>query len=422
VLKDGFNSITIFFDKHYARITAHGNNATEEQRAIEDPKKSCPTIFLINKQIFREAHDMLAECTIVFTHGLLSVPKLSKIIHPTILSNISTIEINDDGHPIVKKLCLGTSWSGHLRLIKKIANVLITSKGTHQVKTLKIVFNDPDLVQHMTHCFESDLNCGYRDQMKTALNRLYKVRVDNVVFVGLNPALSRSLKAVIESKPRNFNDLPQELRDIIYGHCLDWSDVSSAITRSGVYNPVQSVHPAPALTTPKVLLLSKTTTAEALEYLRGKPLNIKLADQDFPDPFYIPALARFITPTTLKHVSVMNVTSESSEWIETFTPLVLNNLSNLKVFKLEMFDRQKDIALLWSGGRYPDARAHRSLRPLTILRGLEEVQFSGDIPEVYGKALAKVMMAGRGVVDTPGVGLWRFPTVGQDGEESGFLV
>jgi hypothetical protein len=51
------------------------------------------------------------------------------------------------------------------------------------------------------------------------------------------------------------------------------------------------------------------------------------------------------------------------------------------------------------------------------MRGMKKVEFGGDIPEVYGQALAKIMMSKPAQGEEAG---WVFPTVDVMGEPFGF--
>ncbi|SMQ47997.1 unnamed protein product [Zymoseptoria tritici ST99CH_3D7] len=411
VLAVGFESIQNFFDKQYARISV----ASESDRAIGKDilKRSAPSIFLLNKQIYREARGLLDENSVVFHHGILSVGKLYRVIAPTVLRTVQNIEITDHGHPIVEKIILRQSWNGYTRLIKQLAAVL--SKGNHNLKTLTINFTDPAMVQHMTTCVHAIYHCGFRDQMRDALDHLRRVRgVGNVVFKGLNPEQSAELKAVMETPPKTFYDLPRELRDTIYDMSLDWSTISTSINR--VVPNKSMLFPAityPKRTTPTILLLSKTTTSEALSVLHKKPLTLTFpAAHDLPNPSFLPVFNNFISSTLLSNVRKLHITVESWEWLASLNAGFLSTLTKLEVFKLKVTDEMKDLMLKSPVDGYPDKQMHKYLKELETLQGLKEVEITGDIPEGYAKALEGAM-TGDGVMPAvPGVGLWRFPTIG----------
>ncbi|KJY00101.1 hypothetical protein TI39_contig342g00018 [Zymoseptoria brevis] len=414
----GFENIQDFFDKQYARISVPG--LTDQQRVIDKKQliklkrsASSPSIFLLNKQIYRESRGLFDENTAVFHHGLLSCSKLYRVIAPKVLRTVHNIEITDHGHPIVEKVILRQSWNGYTRLIKQLAAVL--SKGNHNLKNLTINFTDPAMVQHMTTCVHAIYHCGFRDQMRDALDHLRRVRgVGNVVFKGLNPQQSAELKAIMETPPKTFYDLPRELRDTIYDMSLDWSTISTSINR--VVPNKSMLFPAityPKRTTPTILLLSKTTTSEALSVLHKKPLTLTFpAAHDLPNPSFLPVFNNFISSTLLSNVRKLHITVESWEWLASLNAAFFSTLTKLEVFKLKVTDEMKDLMLKSPVDGYPDKQMHKYLKELETLQGLKEVEITGDIPEGYAKALEGAM-TGDGVMPAvPGVGLWRFPTIG----------
>ncbi|KAF7187172.1 hypothetical protein HII31_11427 [Pseudocercospora fuligena] len=308
-----FTTLERYFDTAYQTLIT---NKKIQNRQHHAPHRKTPTIFLINRQIFREASYLLQKSfSVRFSHGLLKAGHIKNVISVNILRQVSSIEITDGGHPIIKGSILPQSWHGYMTLLFDLGEVLADG---HKLKELIIDFKDDRLKEHMTHCYEADYQCGFRDQMQAALQSLRKVRgIGKVTLHGLNAQESRELKWLMEKKPVNFLSLPRELRDMIYEHTMDISDISKSLTRGLVDYPHKTKNfPFPSRTTPSVLLINKQINEEAIDVLRSKPVHITftskhtIADQD-----QLPSIMAFVSRGALKQVKTVTITMESWEWV-----------------------------------------------------------------------------------------------------------
>lgn len=386
------SSLERYFEKAYEKLLAR-----RVKREHLLPQKKAPGIFLVNRQTFREASYLLRKGQhLHFSHGLLKARSLSSVISANILRQISSIDITDIGHPMIKGSILPTSWNGYMTLLRELGEIL---EDGHNLKALLIDFKDHRLQEHMNHCYDSDYSCGFRDQMHNALQSLRKVRgIGKVTLSGLNPRASRELKWLMEKQRTTFLSLPRELRDIIYEDTMDVSDISTALTRALIkhnHTPRASPFPFPPKTTPTVLLLNKQIHHEALESLQKKPINITFSsNHHIHDEKRIPSILAFVSRPALKHTKSLTLTMESWEWIYTLEPRLVKILAAsdlLETFHLTFHDPLKSDMTSLPSQRYPDRTLHAHLKKLTTIRGLKRATFAGDLPVVYTDALAKIM-------------------------------
>lgn len=398
-----------YFDKYYERLLAacsqnqpwiyHNGN-----RMLAPPNKSAPTVFLINKQIFQEAASLFFQGrrNVSFNHGLLEFAQIREVVTPHILQRMTSLTISDSGHNEIIQLynagvtkSLPCSWNGYVRLITQLGTGL--SASGHQLQSFTIDFSrDTRLGEHMNACWKSNHVCGFRDQLRTALDTLRGIRgVRCVTLIGLNEEYAAQLKARMESFPVNFSDMPEHVRKIIYGHALGWNDISGTIMRAVAGRPEmkKKSFPYPLLTTPTILLMNKQFSAEAINVLNDSKQMLKF---DLPaghniKPADMPKLSRFIGRTTLKTVRAIEIKMQSRDWLESLDRHFLSALaspsSKLKSFDLVFLDDQ--IGRQWP--EYPDHYLHQYLNNLRSIRGLENAHFSGTLPLCYTDPLASAM-------------------------------
>ncbi|EME86118.1 uncharacterized protein MYCFIDRAFT_214119 [Pseudocercospora fijiensis CIRAD86] len=395
-----FTTLERYFDAAYQTLIT---NKKIKNRQHHAPQRKTPTIFLINRQIFRESSYLLQKSFCVrFSHGLLKTGSIENVISVNLLRQVSSIEITDSGHPIIKGSILPQSWHGYMTLLSELGKIL--AEG-HKLKELVIDFKDDRLKEHMTHCYEADYQCGFRDQMQKALESLRNVRgIGKVTLNGLNAQEAKELKSLMEKKPVNFMSLPLELRDMIYEHTMDISEISKPLTRGLIDYPHKTKDfPFPPLTTPNVLLLNKQISEEAIKVLRKKPVHITFTSKhNISDQAKLPSILAFVSRGSLKQVKTITITMESWEWVYNLENRLINILAaskHLQNFHFNFHDSLKSSFTKLSTQRYPDKQIHDSLKKLTKIRGLTQVTFSGDLPIVYTDALAQIMTSKPSIPD-----------------------
>lgn len=390
-------------DRYY-----QGLRNTQSVSTIEAPLiySKCPAIFLINRQIYAEASVLVKKCELTFKHGLLDLLTIKDFAPVSLFRNVSSITVNDTGHPLLKSNILTASWMGYVTLIEQLADIL---KDGHRLKNLTISLADKELIPHVTTCMTADYACGFRDTALRACEALRVVRnVGNVTLAGFPQPLAQQLKARMESAPVNFLDLPRELRDYIYAEALDWSDISKQLVRAVFeWTDKTSPPPYPKRSTPTILLLNKQVTAEALPVLRAKPLTIVCPrDHGMQRQDQVPNMLHFITRSTLAHVQHLVLKLESWEWIHSLDyvlpvfaatslhpsyPIILGHRTSLKTVHFHFEDDLKRRFLADANQHYPDHQLHTSLGGLAKMRGLKKITFSGDLPACYTAPMAQIM-------------------------------
>ncbi|KAK3110345.1 hypothetical protein LTR53_015446 [Teratosphaeriaceae sp. CCFEE 6253] len=409
---------------------------TTDIRKVEAPMVfiRTPHIFLINRQILTESRIFLRKRGLTFDHGLLDLADVTDFVKPGLLGNISSLTIDDTGHNLFQDNILAASWIGYMVLIQQLAGFL--SKG-HKLKTLKLIFDSPELVAHVTTCWHGQHTCGFRDHLRKTCEALRAVRnVGNVTLRGLPEPLGSDLKARMESAPISFFDLPGEIRNMIYSEALDWSDCSKQLARTMLrWSDKTASPPYPARSTPTVLLLNRQITAEALEILREKPLKIVCPqDHTTQKQAEMPNMLKLITPATLVHVRHLEIDIQSWQWVYSFDHFLpvfasatsavipsstariathdftavnaavhslhqkialptLKAISQtaLKTLKFRFTDNLKSSFLRDPTQQYPDSTLRLTLNHLAHIRGLEQASFVGDLPDCYTLPLAQIM-------------------------------
>ncbi|KAK0836260.1 hypothetical protein LTR03_013834 [Friedmanniomyces endolithicus] len=375
--------------------------------------------------------------SLTFDHGLLDLVDITDFVSKNLFRTVSSITIDDSGHPLFQPNILAASWIGYTSLIGQIGKIL--SKG-HHLKTFTLSLTDDGLVSHVTKCWNKHNMCGFRDSLLKACESLRAVRrVGLVTFRGLPEPLSSELKARMESAPIHFLDLPSEIRNTIYADALDWSDINKQLVRTmGLWADKRMNPPYPTRTTPGVLLVNRQISTEAQDILRRKPLTLTFPrNHGMQKQDHVPNMLRFIKPATLLKVEHLVLELNSWEWIYSldhflpvftsptipttaaaYDPTISTNRSNtptlshhalhshpttttippangspaLKTLHIHFTDALKSRFLVGTTQQYPDDTLHASLGHLAKLRGLERVTFTGDLPECYTMPLAQIMM------------------------------
>ncbi|CAK1362291.1 unnamed protein product [Cercospora beticola] len=386
-----------FFDKDLEKaVCVKKTKSPRKQRAS---LKSTPPIFLVCKQISNEASWVLQKQGVTFQHGLLG-HRLEDVISPNVIRKLSSIEITDAGHGTTDHWGRTVSWFGYINLLKQLGELLST--GEHKLKKLTVELNAPGLVEHMTICHESGrFKCGFRDTMTKALATLSKARgIGEVILRGLNVDEAARAKELMEGPACKFFSLPREIRDMIYEHSLDWSDVSNKLADGLADWPDRTAtFPFPLRTTPTVLVVNRQMHEEAAEVLAKKPLNITFpADKTFDDQdCKIPSVLGLIPRRTLERVTTIHINMQGWFWVFNFEPRFIRALANsqaLKHLKITFNDHKKPDFLGFPGQVYPDNVLASKLKALTEVRGLETVTFEGDLPVVYKIPLVTIMTSG----------------------------
>lgn len=319
-----FMGINRAFDDYYKEIKAQAELGNYKPHAPV-VERGVPSIFLVNRQIFTEAIAALRQHTITFNHGIFNT-KLINIIKHNPLRHLGSIEINDNGHPLLAKKTLNCTWHGYtryvcrasfdhhslsltlFRLLHTLADIL--SDG-HRLKNFTLRLNDPSLVEHVTKCAAGAWSCGFRDQMREAVESLKAIRgVKNVTIIGVEHSVAQDVKYRMQSTTiTKFNDIPLTIRNKIYDYALDWSDSSKIFQTSlAKWNP-RTPFSYPERSCPTVLLINKQYTREALAVLHSKSLNITFPKvKAIRSTFNLPRLPEFITVHTIHQVTELNIT------------------------------------------------------------------------------------------------------------------
>ncbi|KAM3422626.1 hypothetical protein BST61_g115 [Cercospora zeina] len=392
-----------FFDIDYEKVMTF-KKKTKSPRKQRTCNKSTPSIFLVNKQIFCEASYVLQKQGITFHHGLFE-HDLEHVISSSVLCKLSSIEVTDAGHGMTGQWGGTVSWYGYMRLLKQLGQLL--SNGEHKLEKLTVDFNSPALVEHMTACHQSGRpRCGFRDTMTQAIADLSAARgIGEVVLRGINGDEAATAKKLMEGAPvLNFLGLPREIRNMVYEHAADWSDISNKLQEGfAQWTNKFEKFPFPPRTTPTVLLINKQISDEAVEVLAKKPLNITFpADDTFNNQNYkIPSVLGLIRRRTLEHVTTIHINMQDWFWIFNLEPRFIDVLvesKNLKHLKFTFEDQKKREFLAFPGQTYPDNSIASKLKILTTIRGLETASFEGDLPLTYTTPLAAIMTSARKVL------------------------
>ncbi|RMY19174.1 hypothetical protein D0867_04843 [Hortaea werneckii] len=387
----------------------------------------CPVIFRLNRQIYAESSFLVKKCGLTFDHGLMDLLTIKDFVPESLIRTVSSIDINDSGHPLFKENILGASWMGYITLIEELGGIL---KSGHNLKKFSITLSHEELVPHVTTCWNNTNTCGFRDSLKRAAAALRGVHnVPEVKLVGFPESFALELQKRMKAAPTSFFDLPRELRDLVYERALDWSDISSKLKTS--LDACTDKHydvKYPQRSTPTVLLLNRQITSEALTVLHNKPLVIDCpAEHHLLKERQVPNVMRFITRPTLQNVRHLVLHLQAWEWIHglkyflpTFEiappstsettggmqtpppPQAAHGSTNtqltsfphhLKTMHIVFRDNLKTRFLADPAQQYPDNTLHESLQPLSKIRGLERVVFEGDLPLSYAEPLKAIMMS-----------------------------
>ena len=342
----------------------------------------------------------LQKCSATFEHGLFDARDVNAVVSENVLRNLSSLTITDKGHPLLERKILCQSWHGYIRLFENLARILA---GRHTLKELTISLTDQGLKLHFDQCWERDWSCGFRESLNKAFEAMKNIRgVDNVILEGIPEEIAIALKSSMEAKPPvTFQELPREMRDLIYYHAMDWSDVSVKLAKTLATWTDKSKPPTyPQLTTPTVLLLNHQIHDEAIEVLHKKTLNIICpVKHSMQKVDQVPDITRFISTNTLQKVTKLNLVLESWEWMYALEKLlpVLAAKHNLTYFELTFFDSLKERFLTAGVHAYPDSTLHLALSGLAKIRGVKEVTIRGDLPDCYIVPLIQIMQTATGM-------------------------
>lgn len=394
--------IKTHFKRYYAKIrTKQAKGEAKEYNC----RKKTPAILLVNRQIFNEAVGMIEKLRISFHHGLFAHDSITRVVSESVLQRVSLIILTFKGHKVLQSNILGESWHGQMRLIRDLGDILTKD---HKLKTLTIDITDPEMTIHTQSCWYSpSAKCDFRDHLMDAFEHLQGVRgVGCVTLKGFPEKVAIDLKASMEKKKIGFFGLPGEIRNIIYGYCVDLSIVNKQFNkyttaRARWYQKaveVRNPNPdpvEPTLGTPSILLVNKRITNEVLYIIRNQALSITFpGDRTIQHQPQIPRLLSFITPTTVQHLSHISLRLETWEWVYGLEALfsALTQKHSLKSFHFYLKDCLKQKFLHGMHTEYPDGRLHGGLKLLRSIRGIKDVKIEGDLPEVHAGPLRETMM------------------------------
>ena len=270
----------------------------------------------------------------------------------------------------------------------------------HKLKNLIIDLEDPEMVIHVTKCWDGGqaaYKCDFRDHLKDAFTHLRKIRgVPNVTLKGFPAAVAQELKTHMQSKPKNFLDLPAELRNEIYRYAVDRSYITRAINifMNSWIDRKKPMPAYPVLTTPTILLLNKRIYNEALPVIRAQTVQITFPiEHTLQTQPEVPELTRFISPLSLQQLQHLSLRIEKWEWVYAVenTCKILAAGHQLNTFELYFRDALKAKFLSGVGRCYPDKALHDSLNGLCAIRGVKKVVIEGDLPAVYAWGLKTIM-------------------------------
>jgi hypothetical protein len=400
-----FGGVEQFFDDAFAYFNRAKDNDAACIFPPIIPRIKTPTIFLICRQITAEVLALLPKKSITFHHGLMGAGFVDNVMSENLLRNVSSINIDVKGHRILKSNMFSVSWRGYMDLLADLANIL---RNGHRLKNLTIDLRDARLTKrHIDKCIDND-RCDFRNHLFEVSSHLRRVRgIRNVTIRGIYPCLARELKALMESKPVHFFDLPQDIRNRIYELSADYSDISTHLARamSGWQKHAHSTWVSyPRTTTPSVLLINRQICREAHPIICNKALDLVCPSSPYIyETKQIPDLLRFVSAKTLQNIKHLSIRLETWEWIHAVTRIlyVLKQKHSLKSFTFVFHDELKNSFSSYPQNSYPDNSLAEALMDLCEVRGVDKVTFEGDLPEVFTAPMAKIMESARGEKNLP---------------------
>ena len=386
------SSIKKFFDKRYDNL----NRSTKASPFVTQRfHYKTPTVFLINRQIYAEAVSILSKKSITFDHGLLGLQGVHQVMSEEVLQKLSKITTNTKGHPILKENTLAKSWAGYMTLIDHLSIIL---GDKHKLRTVTIDIEDPALERHVKECwYGGTYQCGFADSIKEVFNKLCSIRgVDCVTITGIPPEFALKLKTRMESKPKSLLDLPGEIREQIYGECVDLNDANTQFAKmmKKWVEKKKSFPEHPAKTTPSILLVNKQISKEASYVLSKKPVTFTFPeDHGLKRQFDVPSIRKLICDDALLKIKHLTIRIEAREWMYALEDLIpeFYNKHSLETLHVFFRDNLKQKFRSHPTAKYPDGVLHDSIQEMAAIRGVGKVTFEGDLPEVYTTPLADQM-------------------------------
>lgn len=215
-----FDSIDDFLKKCF-NFKLFDNN-----RRLPIPVKSCPSILLVNKEIFKEALPFLHATPLVLSHGIMDI-RLPMVIAQPLLNNISHITISDAGCRAIDFLP-GTAFTGLCYTVIQLCSIL---RPGHCLKSLTIDFDSSYVNWHLKNCFEGNIPCGINSWVRNLIRFLAELH--SIKHVVLNVKIPEVIKdptmRAMTSLPRGFFALPFSVRQKVYGYAVDYNEAIRAM-------------------------------------------------------------------------------------------------------------------------------------------------------------------------------------------------
>lgn len=319
--------------------------ARAELAALKDPlndlpivRTSTPTIFLLNRESYDDARYALRSKPLVLSHAGHDTLQLTQVISAGVLRQLTRITISKHGHDYATSAygALGTYVGSDLwawRYSYYLRQLAAALRPGHCLQEFRLIYEDASMQAHMEACATEE-QCFVVRGVKSMLASLRGVRgVKKVEFKGVVAAFARELEqSMVLPPPKDFLDLPREIRDQIYGYCLDWNDGVAHMRRRREENASGNrvgldkiLSRTPAISTPHVLLLNRKITSEALDVLRCKPLIIDTYPVSgcwrsqknawgYEGTSGLGALTTYISAATLQQVRHVRIEFSPSRW------------------------------------------------------------------------------------------------------------
>lgn len=376
-----FDSVEKYFDTYTNLVLA-----SEHPRLVPTPdcRKVCPSILLANKFVLQEALPVLYTTPLLFTHGVLHA-RLQNVISPNLLRKLRTITITDAGHDLIIS-GIAETFHGVQRLIQQLAKVL--SNG-HQLKAFKFSVRAADFNWHLKHCTKPSTRvpCGinaFLAAFKTSMGCLRGI--DNVIFEGDMPDdFKNEMIQKMTSPPETLFKLPLHIREKIYTYAANPNDGSRALDKYMRDMRPDQAPVYPTLTTPTVLFLNRQIYQEASDAIRLKKLII---NGKIPSTHVPTSILKFIGRGTLQ--KALNLELNITQWLYLFMipQLVDVFTAGHSLIKLHInFEDNFLNELPFFNGIYPDRDLAALFFPLSKLRDIWRVSFSGSLPGCYTQPL-----------------------------------
>lgn len=353
--------------------------------------RTCPGIILVNREIYQESRDILYNTPIFLTHGILHA-NLHDVISANLLRNITNMTITDAGVDLTDSK-LNITFHGVQHLLRQLSHIL---QDGHSLKKFKFLVKAEDFNWHLKNCTSSTVPCGIRHFVDGFKNTIATIRGIKCVIIEAD--MTEEFKATVikqmTSEPKALFSLPLKVREKIYSYAADLDDGNKALENFMDKIDTADKLDYPTLTTPNVLLINRQIHEEALQVILNKPLIIRgvVPAQLNPDSFF-----KFFGRNIIQRVRYLALDLQEWRYVSLISDLAkaLKEKNNLAEFHLR-FEDDMEASSAYEDCCYPDQSLADLLYPLSTLRGIPRVSFSGSLPECFTFPLKESMMSPHG--------------------------